>query len=949
MAVEDEVVLEFEGSDSSLGQTAQSVLSNITQLDDAIKNLMSTFNNFSQASGNAESSLSTFVSATSNISEINTHIDEMSKGFSDVTEAATTSAESMQQLGGSSEVIDDVSNSINQLKAENQALAQENDELENKTNKLNESNKKLQSTMNALAATISTVYGILKRFTLQAAEAYRTQTRFNAVFDEESGELREAQKWVNEYADALMLDNMQVENAVSKFRLFTNTMGVNNEKSKEMSMNMTQLAYDLSAISGNDVSQTVNQLTSALGGQTKALKQYGIAIDKNTIQQLLNEHGINRKVSSLTAAELAEARYVQIMERSAGMQGYYARTLMSPANALNIIKTQFGMLAREIGNVFIPILMALVPIVRAVTSALRSLAQAIASFFGISINFDDYSGGFSAMASGIGDVGDAADGASKKMKNMLRDFDNLHVIDFDDINGTSGGGSGGAGGGGGGGGSLFDKQDYVDWKKYIQDLGDKFYWLRDIVAGIAAGLLLWKLGKKFLPDLFKAKNLLDAISKFVGTILIGIGIVTTIDGIATDDLRKELLGALEVGLGVKMLSGSTKYGVWAAALTLEIALTISMAKWAWQNYDEMKEKFYGDLEELNNAQKFVVITSGIGKGFMNALGKAFGKENFVEDVVDPWIAANAEKITSAFDFGKILVESVTLGMASESPLAFDISVKGLYHDFKSKMEELFSPTELEERGKKIMDDIAKGAEQETDTAAGKFQDFKNKVILTFDVLQFGVSAKLQLMKEDSGKKFEELKTKGLAKFAELATNSVIKVLELKTNITNKFEEIKNSMIDKIANAAVSIYNTIQKIRGFFNFEWKLPDIKIPHFGIDWDMSGAIGQAFQKMGLPGLPKLRVDWYAAGGFPNKGDLFIANEREPELIGSMGNRSTVANNSQIIEGIAQGSYQAFVKAMRDTQADSGGDTYVYVGDTQLTDVVTKRKRTQDRRFGR
>ena len=592
--------------------------------------------------------------------------------------------------------------------------------------------------------------------------------------------------------------------------------------------------------------------------------------------------------------------------------------------------------------------MALVPIVRAVTSALRSLAQAIASFFGISINFDDYSGGFSAMAGGIGDVGDAADGASQKMKNMLRDFDNLHVIDFDDINGKTGGGSGGAGGGGGGG-SLFDKQEYADWKKYLQDLGDKFYWLRDIIAGIAAGLLLWKLGKKFLPDLFKAKNLLEGISKFVGTILIGIGIVTTIDGIVTDDLRKELLGALEVGLGVKMFSGSTKYGVWAAALTLELALTFSIAKWAWQNYDEMKEKFYGDLEELNSAQKFVVITSGIGKGFMDALGKAFGKENFVEDVVDPWIAANAGEITSAFDFGIKLVKGVTLGMASESPLAFDISVKGLYHDFKNKMEELFSPTELEERGKKIMDDIAKGEEQETDTVVGKFEALKNKSILVFDTMQFAISLGLQETKADTEKKLEELKNKGIDKFVELSVNAVSKILELKTNVTNKFEEIKTTISNKLEDAKTAVRNAIEAIKGFFNFQWKLPDIKIPHFGIDWDMGGAVGQAFQKMGLPGLPKLRVDWYAAGGFPDKGDLFIANEREPELIGSMGNRSTVANNSQIIEGIAQGSYQAFVKAMRDTQAGSSGDTYVYVGDTQLTDVVTKRKKTLDRRFGR
>lgn len=944
MAVEDEVLLEFQGEDSSLSKTAQSVLNDINQLDISIQNLISTFNSFSQASGSAESSLSTFTKVSGNISEVNSHIDEMTKNFSDSVGAINETATSMEQLSNASQPIQEVTSSMEDLKKSAEQKTQAIAQLEEEIDRTSKANDKWKNSMKPIVAGISTLYGTLKRFTLQAAEAYRTQTRFNAVFDRQSGELREAQQWVNDYADALMLDNMEVENAVSRFRIFTNTMGVNNEKSKEMSMNMTQLAYDLAAVSGNDVSQTVNQLTSALGGQTKALKQYGIAIDKNTLQQTLNEHGINRKISSLTAAELAETRYVQIMERSAGIQGYYARTLMSPANALNIIKTQFSMLAREIGNVFIPILMALVPIVRAVTSALRSLAQAIAGFFGISINFDDYSDGFSMMAGGIGDVGNAADGASKKMKNMLRDFDNLHVIDFDDMTG-SGSGAGGGAGGGGGGKSLFDKQEYVDWKKYLQDLGDKFYWLRDIVAGVAAGLLLWKLGKKFLPDLFKAKNLLDGISKFVGTILIGIGIVTTIDGIATDDLRKELLGALEVGTGVALFTKSASKGVFAGALTLEIAITISMVKWAWQNYDELKEKFYGDLEELNNYQKFTVITSGIGKGFMDALGKAFGKEDFTETVLDPWIADNAEIIKKSGDVGITVAEGIGAGMSLQNPITASIVIPHFFKTLNQKMDEY----NLKERGIQIMNDIGTGLNERVEETSSAFDRLKAEAILKITLMNADIALKLGELKQKMSEKMEEIKTSVINKFEETKTKAETKITELKNGISTKFEDIKTTISNKMNDAKEAVRKAIDNIKSFFNFEWKLPDIKIPHFGIDWDMNGTVGEAFKKIGLPGLPKLKVDWYATGGFPNKGDLFIANEREPELVGSMGNRSAVANNSQIIEGIAQGSYQAFVRAMRDTQSDTGGDTYVYVGDTQLTDVVTKRRKTQDRRFGR
>ena len=47
----------------------------------------------------------------------------------------------------------------------------------------------------------------------------------------------------------------------------------------------------------------------------------------------------------------------------------------------------------------------------------------------------------------------------------------------------------------------------------------------------------------------------------------------------------------------------------------------------------------------------------------------------------------------------------------------------------------------------------------------------------------------------------------------------------------------------------------------------------------------------------LPKL----YAEGGFPQVGEMFIAREAGPEMVGKIGNQNAVANNSQITQGIA------------------------------------------------
>ena len=84
---------------------------------------------------------------------------------------------------------------------------------------------------------------------------------------------------------------------------------------------------------------------------------------------------------------------------------------------------------------------------------------------------------------------------------------------------------------------------------------------------------------------------------------------------------------------------------------------------------------------------------------------------------------------------------------------------------------------------------------------------------------------------------------------------------------------------------------------------------------------------------------VPAYASGGFPDEGELFLAREAGPELVGAIGNRAAVANNDQIIEGIRQGVAQA----MRESQGGNTGsmEVRVYLDGKQITAAVEKRQR--------
>ena len=82
------------------------------------------------------------------------------------------------------------------------------------------------------------------------------------------------------------------------------------------------------------------------------------------------------------------------------------------------------------------------------------------------------------------------------------------------------------------------------------------------------------------------------------------------------------------------------------------------------------------------------------------------------------------------------------------------------------------------------------------------------------------------------------------------------------------------------------------------------------------------------------------YANGGFPASGQMFVARESGPELVGTIGGHSAVANNDQIIEGIKRGVIEALTSASINAN--------LFVDGKQLTDSVVKNIKSQQRLVG-
>ena len=135
----------------------------------------------------------------------------------------------------------------------------------------------------------------------------------------------------------------------------------------------------------------------------------------------------------------------------------------------------------------------------------------------------------------------------------------------------------------------------------------------------------------------------------------------------------------------------------------------------------------------------------------------------------------------------------------------------------------------------------------------------------------------------------------------------------------------NGISDKTSDLQRVLDDAVSRIKSAFNFDWHLPSLKLPHISVSYSDAPSVLSRF--FGVYSIPHLSVDWYANGGFPDSGQLFIANESGPEMVGSIGGKAAVANNDQIVEAIAQGVFRAVTEAMNGNSGNRKQEIAIYL----------------------
>lgn len=116
-----------------------------------------------------------------------------------------------------------------------------------------------------------------------------------------------------------------------------------------------------------------------------------------------------------------------------------------------------------------------------------------------------------------------------------------------------------------------------------------------------------------------------------------------------------------------------------------------------------------------------------------------------------------------------------------------------------------------------------------------------------------VSEKWNALKDNVSKAATSIKDGVSDKWNSMTNTVKDKASTMLSTINDKFTAIKNSITDKLTAAKDVVHNMIEKIKGFFNFHWELPHLKLPHFSVSGSMNPV------DWFTQGVPHISVEWY------------------------------------------------------------------------------------------
>ena len=261
--------------------------------------------------------------------------------------------------------------------------------------------------------------------------------------------------------------NKFAENAIEQFGLgqtvtkkYVGTFGAmakafnfSNKEALSMSEILTGLTGDVASFYNLSSDEAYTKLKSVFTGETETLKDLGVVMTQNALDQYALANGYGKTTSKMTEQEKVALRYKFVLDKLSLANGDFARTSDSWANQTRVLSLRFNELKATLGQGFINIFTPIVKGINWVLSKLQVLANAFKSFtemiFG-NAGGDNSSSAVSNLATDASNASDAIGGIGDKAKKAKKDLLGLRGIDeinnlttSSDDSSSSGSGTGG--------------------------------------------------------------------------------------------------------------------------------------------------------------------------------------------------------------------------------------------------------------------------------------------------------------------------------------------------------------------------------------------------------------------------------------------------------------------------------------------------------------------------
>lgn len=263
----------------------------------------------------------------------------------------------------------------------------------------------------------------------------------------------EVNKFAENAIDKFGLGQTVTKKYVGTFGAMSKAFGFSNQEALAMSETLTGLAGDVASFYNLSSDEAYTKLKSVFTGETETLKDLGVVMTQNALDQYALANGYGKTTAKMTEQEKVALRYKFVLDKLSLANGDFARTSDSWANQTRVLSLRFNELKATLGQGFINIFTPIVKGINLVLSKLQVLANAFKSFTEMIFGNAGGDGGSSAvsdLATDASNASDAVSGIGESAKQSAKDlkslasFDTAQVLKNDSDDSSSGGsGTGG--------------------------------------------------------------------------------------------------------------------------------------------------------------------------------------------------------------------------------------------------------------------------------------------------------------------------------------------------------------------------------------------------------------------------------------------------------------------------------------------------------------------------